>query len=187
MMKALMLLTLMLLVLQPGVTMGADSLTPDRIRVCGKEYSVVHRATDPADGSSISEYAPPGSTATSWTRLVTIHSRPQTESPEEYIQKVAEIYSQKNPGMKFSSGGDPSKGDHWMDAIFVGAPDKASPTANTVEWSFFKASPSVSGPRVLQYSERRRYKESPEEIYKTWDLSSLRNKLLPRLLSARIP
>ncbi len=89
--------------------------------------------------------------------------------------------------MKFSSGSDPDSGEYWLDAIFIAPEGERGPAAKTVEWSFFRASPRPEGTRVLQYAERRRYKQKPDEVFSTWDLASLRKKLLPRLLDQPFP
>lgn len=183
--KTAPLLVASMLAALPLSAQAAD--IPPTIRISGKNYSMVHREQDPTAGSSVAEYAPKGATPGSWSSLVTIHERPPSESPESYIRKITEAYAAQHPGMKFSSGSSQSTGEHWMDAIFVSAPGPESPSSNAVEWNFFRAVPHPTGPRVLQYSERRTYKKSPSEVFSTWDLSALRSKLLPRLLIQPVP
>lgn len=155
---------------------------PPTIRICGRTYSLVHRSQDRVSGSSVAEYAVKGASPATWSSLVTVHELPSSASPESYIRKLSESYAGSHPGMKFSSGSDPSTGEHWMDAIFVASARAGSLSAPAVEWSFFRAVPHPSGTRVLQYSERRLYKKSPDEVFSRWDLSSLRKKLLPDLM-----
>lgn len=52
---------------------------------------------------------------------------------------------------------------------------------------FFRAVPGGDGTRVLQCSVRRVYINSPKEVFDTWELGSLRKKLLPQLISEKIP
>lgn len=169
----------------------ASSTTPPAtltsIKVCGKEFTMVYRESDASTGSVVAEYAQRGATPSTWTRLVTVYDLPPSETPSSYIGKIARRYETSHPGMKFSSGNSASTGEAWMDAVFVGSMHGSARFSGSVEWSFFRAMPRPSGTRVLQYSERRGYKDSPQEVYSGWDVSVLRKKLLPSLLSHQLP
>jgi len=159
-------------------------------KIDGQTYTLMEKKSDPETGSSISEYTVEGESSRNWSSLVTIHDYPDMNSPEEYIQRICEVYKKNNPGMKFAQGSNNSRTEFWMDAIFLDAPGAAPAipgTEKTVEWSFFKAARSGQGIRVLQYSERRRYENSPEEIFDEWDLRARRAKILPVLTAARMP
>jgi hypothetical protein len=157
-------------------------------RILGQEYELAERTTNRGTGYTMSEYTRPGETLESWGRLVTLHDYPKMDRPEEYIKNMAKLYAEQNPRMEFETGGDETRGEFWMDAIFVGDGRKVlGEGAGAVEWSFFRAVPNGGGTRVLQYSERRVYNNSPKEVFDTWELGSLRKKLLPQLISEKIP
>jgi hypothetical protein len=158
-------------------------------KIDGRTYKLSAKSEDPSTGTSISEYTADNETVRNWKTLVTIHDFPTIGSPEEYIKKFCERYQQQNPGMKFAQGSNGSRTEFWMDAIFMDKPGSSPPpgTEKTVEWSFFKAAKHGSGTRVLQYSERKSYEKSPDEIFDEWDLKSRREKMLPILTESRMP
>lgn len=108
-------------------------------RILGQEYELAERTTNRGTGYTMSEYTRPGEALESWGRLVTLHDFPKMDRLEEYIKNMAKLYAEQNPGMEFETGGDETRGEFWMDAIFVGDGRKVlGEGEEAVEWSFLE-------------------------------------------------
>ena len=81
--------------------------------------------------------------------------------------------------MKYASGGQESR-NRWF-ADFLVYPK--TPASKYLEWNFFRAQTnSAGGIIVFQYTERRTFKKSIQEL-DSWDVPALRKQLLPFLMT----
>ena len=127
----------------------------------------------------IREYLPAGQTSADWTKSFGVSFLKKAVSPRNYINDLCKSYHRQYPEMKYASGGEEAR-NRWF-ADFIVYPK--TPESKFLEWDFFRAQTNAAGGIIVfQYTERRTYKKSVEEL-NAWDVTALRKHMLPILMT----
>ncbi|HXC99550.1 MAG TPA: hypothetical protein VN048_09425 [Verrucomicrobiae bacterium] len=159
-------------------------LLPFATSAGAQTFKIAHETFHPAltnlsSAGYIKEYLPAGQTSADWTKSFGVSVLKKAVPPRSYISNLCKSYHRQYPEMKYASGGQESR-NRWF-ADFLVYPK--TPASKYLEWNFFRAQTnSAGGIIVFQYTERRTFKKSIQEL-DSWDVPALRKQLLPFLMT----